>query len=303
MVPGTISVGESHMKVRKAVIPVAGLGTRMLPATKVIPKELVPIAGKPSVQWVVEAAVAAGIEQIIFVTSAGKSAIEDHFDRSAELERVLAERGKTDLLEAVIRARSLARIIAVRQAEPLGLGHAVLMAREAVGDEPFAVILPDELLHGVKPALAQCLEAADSGAVAGAEAVIGLVRVPRSDLHRYGIVAATPVNERTVRITDMVEKPKADAAPSDLAITGPYVLPPSIFEDLERIPRVATGEIQLTDALRTLCQRVPMMGRLIEGERLDTGHLLGFVQANVVKGLEDESIGPALRAWLESRLR
>ena len=198
--------------------------------------------------------------------------------------------------------RSLARIISVRQAEPLGLGHAVLMAREAVGDEPFAVILPDELLTGAAPALAQCIQCMDA-ANSGAEAVIGLVRVPRGDLHRYGIVAATPIDERTVRITDMVEKPKPEAAPSDLAITGPYVLPPSIFDDLEAIPRGAIGEIQLTDALRSLCKRVPMMGRLIEGERLDTGHLLGFLQASVVKGLEDESVGPALRAWLESRLR
>ena len=290
------------MKVTKAVIPVAGLGTRMLPATKVIPKELVPVAGKPSVHWVIEAAVEAGIEEIIFVTSAGKSAIEEHFARSPELERVLEARGKTDLLDAIVRASSLARIVAVQQNEPLGLGHAVLMAREAVGDESFAVILPDELLHGARPALAQCLEAFDSGVFPGAEAVIGLVRVPRSDVHRYGIVAAQALDEKTLRITDMVEKPRADVAPSDLAITGPYVLPPSVFQDLERIPRGAIGEIQLTDALRTLCQRVPVAGRLIEGERLDTGHLLGFVQANIVKALEDESIGPELRAWLNARL-
>lgn len=291
------------MKLRKAVIPVAGLGTRMLPATKVIPKELVPVAGKPSVQWVVEAAVEAGIEQIIFVTSAGKSAIEDHFDRSPDLERVLEARGKTALLDAVIRARSLARIISVRQAEPLGLGHAVLMAREAVGDEPFAVLLPDELLTGARPALAQCLDVFTSDAVPGAEAVIGLVRMPRTELHRYGIVAASAVSGHVVRITDMVEKPKPEAAPSDLAITGPYVLPPSIFEDLERIPRGAVGEIQLTDALRAMCQRVTVAGRLIEGERLDTGVTLGFVQANVVKGLEDPEIGEALREWLRERVR
>lgn len=291
------------MRIRKAVIPVAGLGTRMLPATKVVPKELVSVAGKPSVQWVVEAAVLAGIEEIILVTSGGKSAIEEHFGPADEIERVLAARGRTDLLDAMIRTRSLARVRSVRQDEPLGLGHAVLMAREAVGNEAFAVILPDELLHGAAPALTQCLDALESGAVAGAQGVIGLVRVPPADLHRYGIVAATQVNERVVRITDMVEKPEATAAPSDLAITGPYVLPPSIFDDLAAIQRGARPEIQLTDALRSLCQRAPVAGRIIEGERLDTGHLLGFVQANIVLALEDESIGAQLRAWLGERLR
>lgn len=286
------------MKPRKAVIPVAGLGTRMLPATKVIPKELVPVAGKPSVQWVVEAAVEAGIEEIVFVTSTGKSAIEDHFGPAPELERLLEERGKTTLLEAVRHASRLATVVSVRQDEPLGLGHAVLMAREAVGDEPFAVILPDELIHGAVPALAQCLDAF----AAGVDAVIGLVRVPTADLHRYGIVAADRVDERTVVIRDMVEKPEAADAPSDLAITGPYVLPSEIFDDLARIPRGTVGEIMLTDALIALCRRRRVIGRLIEGERLDTGHLLGFLQANVVMGLDDPLVGGELRAWLRGRM-
>ena len=194
------------------------------------------------------------------------------------------------------RLSALVSVISVRQDEPLGLGHAVLMARDAVGDEPFAVILPDELMHGTVPALAQCLDAS------GADPVIGLVRVPPADLHRYGIVAADRVDERTVVIHDMVEKPKAADAPSDLAITGPYVLPPEIFDDLARIPCAASGEIQLTDALRALCTRRRVIGRLIEGERLDTGHLLGFIQANVVMGLEHPEVGETLRAWLRGRM-
>lgn len=293
-------MGSDPFRLRKAVIPVAGLGTRMLPATKAIPKELVPVAGKPSVQWVVEAAVASGIEEIIFVTAAGKSAIEDHFRPAPELERILEERGKIELLDAVRSASKLVRVSSVRQDEPLGLGHAVLMAREVVGDEPFAVILPDELIHGAVGALAQCLDAFTVNA--GADAVIGLVRVPTSELHRYGIVAVDPVDDRTVVIHDMVEKPRAADAPSDLAITGPYVLPPEIFDDLARIPRGAIGEIQLTDALIALCKRRRVIGRLIEGERLDTGHLLGFLKANVVMGLEDPQVGEALREWLRGRM-
>jgi UTP--glucose-1-phosphate uridylyltransferase len=284
------------VKVRKAVIPVAGLGTRMLPATKVVPKELVPVAGKPAIQWVVESAVASGIEEIILVTAAGKSAIEDHFDCAPQLERVLRERGKRELLDIVEATRKLAKVVSVRQPEPLGLGHAVLMARAAVGDEPFAVILPDELVHGDEPALAQCLR--DTG---DAECVIGLVRVPRSEVHRYGIVHARDIDARTVLIDDMVEKPTSEDAPSDLAITGPYVLTPDVFDDLEQIGLGVIGEIQLTDALRALAARRRMAGRLIEGERLDVGHALGFVQANVVKTLADPQLGPALREWLRSR--
>ena len=285
------------MRVTKAVIPVAGLGTRMLPATKAIPKELVPVAGKPSVQWVVEDAAASGIEQVVFVTSAGKSAIEDHFRHAPELERVLEERGKRDLLEVVRRTRELVDVACVIQDQPLGLGHAVLMAKDAVGDEPFAVILPDELVHGRTPALAQCLEALTDGV----DAVIGVVRVPPQDVPRYGIVAASPLDARTVSISSVVEKPTLAEAPSDIAITGPYVLPPEIFDDLAAIPRGAIGEIQLTDGLLALCRRRRMVGRFIEGERLDTGHLLGFIQANVVKGLEDENVGASLREWLRSR--
>jgi UTP--glucose-1-phosphate uridylyltransferase len=286
------------MKVRKAVIPVAGMGTRLLPATKVVPKELVPVVSRPSIQWVVEAAVASGITDVVLVTSAGKSAIEDHFDRAPELERALEEKGKADLLAAVRRTRELARLASVRQAAPLGLGHAIACARSVVGDEPFAVILPDELVLGEPPALAQCLEtAAETGA-----STIGIVEVPLEDVPRYGIVDAREHGERTRRVLDLVEKPSMDEAPSRLAITGPYVLSPDIFTELERLRPGAGGELQLTDALRGLAARTEMYGRLIEGERLDVGQPLGFVQANVAMGLVDPDVGPALLDWLRARL-
>jgi UTP--glucose-1-phosphate uridylyltransferase len=285
------------MIVTKAIIPVAGLGTRMLPATKAIPKELVPVVRKPSVQWVVESVVEAGVTEIVFVTSGGKSAIEDHFDTAPLLEQALESKGKADLLDAVRAASRLARVVSVRQPVPLGLGHAVLMAREVVGDEPFAVVLPDELVAGAVPPLAQCLRAAGSAA-----GVIGLCRVPRSEVSRYGIVRAREHAPGTVIIEDMVEKPPIEAAPSDLAITGPYVLPPEVFDDLARVTPGSLGEIQLTDALRQLARRRTIAGRLIEGERLDTGHALGFIQANVVMGLADPAIGPALAAWLRQRV-
>jgi UTP--glucose-1-phosphate uridylyltransferase len=286
------------MRVRKAVIPVAGLGTRLLPATKCIPKELVPVVAKPAVQWVIESAAASGIEEVIFVTSAGKGALEDHFDRSPELERILAEKGKTELLEAVRGTRELCRISSVRQHAPLGLGHAVLCARELVGDEPFAVILPDEIVLATQPALRQCLDLAEE--VDGP--VIGIVEVPEEDVSRYGIVAVEERDEQSRIVTDLVEKPAAADAPSRLAITGPYVLVPEIFETLDGLPPGAGGEIQLTDGLRILAGKRGMHGRIIEGRRLDVGHPLGFVQANVELGLADSSIGPALHSWLAARL-
>jgi UTP--glucose-1-phosphate uridylyltransferase len=286
------------MKVRKAVIPVAGLGTRLLPATKCIPKELVPVVSRPSIEWVVEAAAASGISEIIFVNSAGKSAIEDHFDRSAELERSLEAKGKAELLAAVRRPRELARFASVRQHAPLGLGHAVACAREVVGNEPFAVILPDELVHGEVPALAQCLETAEA---LGAS-TIGLVDVPEADVVRYGIVKPSDHGPATRRIHDLVEKPSVADAPSTLAIAGPYVLVPEVFDALDALEPGAGGELQLTDALRVLAADAGMYGRLIEGERLDVGQPLGFVQANVALGLDDPEIGPALREWLRERL-
>ncbi len=284
--------------VRKVVIPVAGLGTRMLPATKVLPKEMVPIAGKPAIQWIVEDAAASGVEQVILVTSAGKSAIEDHFDASPILEQWLAARGKHDLLATVRATRQLARVIAVRQPEPLGLGHAILMAKEAVGNERFAVLLADDMLHADTPALKQCLDV-------DADCVLGLARVPREHAPRYGMVSvASTIDERTFLLDGMVEKPQPEDSPSDLAITGnPYILVPEIFSILERTPPGQNGEIQLTDALKVLATRARFAGRLVQGERLDIGNPLGFLQANVVKGLADASVGAAFAAWLKDRAR
>jgi UTP--glucose-1-phosphate uridylyltransferase len=284
-------------RVRKAVIPVAGLGTRMLPATKVVPKELVAVAGKPAVQWVVEAAVASGIEEIILVTAPGKSVVADHFAPAPALEAHLEARAKRELLDLVRASSSLARITCVVQREPLGLGHAVLMARDAVGRERFAVLLADELLHGPIPSLKQCLDV-------DADCVIGLARVPREDVRRYGIVSVKRrLDDRTFVLDGMVEKPSPDDAPSDLAITGnPYVLVPEVFDVLERTPRGSSGEIQLTDALKELATTTRFVGRIVEGERLDVGHALGFVQANVAKMLDDPALGPALREWLRRRV-
>jgi UTP--glucose-1-phosphate uridylyltransferase len=287
------------VRVRKAVIPVAGMGTRMLPATKAIPKELVCVVDRPSVQWVVEAARDSGIEQVIFVTSSGKSAIEDHFDRQPCLERLLELKGRADLVALVRDVSRGLSILSVRQPEPLGLGHAVLMAREAVGDEPFAVILPDELVAGPRPALAQCVEIANRAA----SPVIGLVRVPREHASRYGMVDADERDDGTVVIHDLVEKPDPADSPSDLAISGPYVLVPEVFDVLESSTPGRVGEIQLTDALRALTDgERPLLGCLIEGERLDVGQPLGFLQANVAYGLAHPELGAPLRAWLKRRL-
>ena len=287
------------MKIRKAVIPVAGLGTRLLPATKCIPKELVPVVNRPSIQWVVESAVASGITDVILVSSAGKSAIEDHFDSSPELERLLETKGRPALLEAVRLSSRLARFASVRQHAPLGLGHAVGCARELVGREPFAVILPDELVHGSRPALLQVIETAEA---LGAS-TIGIVEVPREDVVRYGIIDAEPHAESTRRVRDLVEKPLVAEAPSNLAITGPYVLVPEVFDELDSIEPGSGGELQLTDALRGLAAHQGLYGRLIEGERLDVGQPLGFVQANVALGLADPQVGAELRRWLHERLR
>ena len=286
------------MRVRKAVIPVAGLGTRMLPATKVIPKELVAVLDRPAVQWVVESVADSGVTEVIFVTAARKSAVLQHFEADPDLNAILSARGKSSALDGL---RDLCRRVtfsAAIQADPKGLGHAVLCAREAVGDEPFAVVLPDELRVGSVPALAQCLEtAAQSG-----ECVIGLERVDRAEVSRYGIVRARARDDRSVVIDDVVEKPPPELAPSDLAITGPYVLSPDIFGDLERLEPRGGGEIQLTDALVRLAGRRPLLGLLLEGERLDVGHPLGLAQANVALALRDPSLGRTLRTWLEARL-
>ena len=289
---------KSRAKIRKVVIPAAGLGTRFLPFSKAVPKEMLPIVDKPSIQYIVEEAVASGIEEVILVTSRGKSIVADHFDISYELEDTLAKRGKTELLGKVKEVSRMVRLISVRQKEPLGLGHAVLCAREALGDEHFAVILPDDLIDSAVPGIKQLInEYSQSG-----KAVVALEEVPDSRVHLYGIVKADEVKKRLYRIKHVVEKPKLKDAPSNLAIIGRYVLPPEILKILARLKPGKGGEIQLTDALQKLADRRILYGYKFRGTRYDSGDKLGFLQANVVYGLKRPDLGNRFRELLEKEL-
>ena len=266
-----------HPTVRKAVFPLAGHGTRFLPMTKSSPKEMLPVIDKPVVQYVVEEAVAAGIEQMVMVTGRGKRAIEDHFDISYELEDVLQKKNKTAVLTELRRITNLAQILYLRQKEALGLGHAVLCAELAVGDEPFAVALGDEILDGPKSGLAQLMEVyRELGAP-----VIGMQRVPLSEVSHYGIVAGTEIRKGLYRVDGLVEKPRIEDAPSDFAIIGRYLLTPDIFGILRTQAPGVGGEIQLTDALKTLAKNRPVYALEIEGDRFDTGDKMGFLKATV----------------------
>ncbi len=282
---------------RKAVIPAAGFGTRFLPATKAVPKEMLPLVDRPIIQYAVEEAVASGIEQIIIVIASGRSAIEEHFDSHPALERWLEDRGQIELLRAVRRITEVGTIAFVHQKEQLGLGHAVLMAKELVGDEPFAVLLPDDVMlnPGGTPVTGQLIEQhrAHRGSV------IALHRVPREDTSRYGIVAPVREEHRLVEIGDLVEKPPVDEAPSDLAVLGRYILSPKIFDKLETTQRGAGGEIQLTDALRALTREQPVFGYRFEGVRHDAGTRLGWLKANVALSLESDE-ADEFRAYVRS---
>ena len=286
------------MKLRKAVFPAAGLGTRFLPATKAQPKEMLPLVDKPIIQYVIEEAVAAGITQIIIVTGRGKNAIEDHFDVSYELEKLLEERGKTELLEEVRRISNMISVSYVRQKETLGLGHAVLVAKELVGDEPFAVMLGDDIIDAVVPCMRQMVEV--FGTHEGP--VVAVHQVPRDEISAYGVIAgqAEPTNDRLYRVSDMVEKPRKEEAPSDLAIIGRYILTPDIFEILEKTPRDKGGEIQLTNGIRVLAERRPVYAYRFEGRRHDAGNKLGFLKATVEFALKREDLGGPFRAYLKS---
>jgi UTP--glucose-1-phosphate uridylyltransferase len=285
-------------QVRKAVIPAAGLGTRFLPATKAVPKEMLPIVDVPTLQLVVEEALAAGIEEIVLVTGRGKGAIEDHFDRAYELERTLADRGKSALLAEVERVSKLVRLVSVRQKEPLGLGHAVLTARQAVGDEPVAVLLGDDLYdcEGKRPAIGQLIEA--SARLDGA-GVVALMEVEAGQEHLYGVVAGEPHDARTMKIREMVEKPAPGTAPSRQAIVGRYVLPAAIWPILERTPPGKGGEIQLTDALRELARQSAFYGLTVDGVRHDAGDKLGYLGANLAWALKREELRPGLLAIMQ----
>jgi UTP--glucose-1-phosphate uridylyltransferase len=285
-------------QVRKAVIPAAGLGTRFLPATKAIPKEMLPIVDVPTLQLIVEEAVAAGIEEIVLVTGRGKQSIEDHFDISFELERTLRDRNKLELLAQVERISKLVRLVSVRQKEPLGLGHAVLVARAAVGDEPVAVLLGDDLFdcEGHRPAIAQLIDAHHK---LDGRGVVSLLEVEAGQEHLYGVVAGEPAGEGLTRITDMVEKPAKGTAPSRLAIVGRYVLPAEIWPILARTPPGKGGEIQLTDALRTLAREGSgCYGLTVAGTRHDAGDRLGYLGACLAYALKRDDLRPGLVALM-----
>jgi UTP--glucose-1-phosphate uridylyltransferase len=283
-------------KIRKGVIPAAGLGTRFLPATKAVPKELLPIVDKPTIQYIVEEAVASGIEEIILITARGKGGIEDHFDVSVELEETLKKTKKDDLLRLVREISEMVRVVAIRQKEPKGLGHAVLCAREAVGEEPFAVLLGDDIVDADPPCLAQMMEVSRQKG----GGVIALLRVPETETHLYGIIRGEEVGERIYQITEMVEKPKPDQAPSNLAVIGRYVLPPEIFPILEKTPPGKGGEIQLTDALQELARREPLFGYEFVGDRYDAGDKVGYLQANIAFALKRPEMASRVKEFLET---
>jgi UTP--glucose-1-phosphate uridylyltransferase len=282
-------------KIRVAVFPAAGLGTRFLPATKAQPKEMLPLVDRPLIQYVVEEARDAGIERIVIVTGRGKNAIEDHFDTSFELEHTLAEKGKNGLLEEVRGVAELIPVAYVRQKQALGLGHAVLQARDLVGGEPFAVMLGDDIVDSAEPCIGQMMRLYEERG----NPVIALQEVPRAETRQYGIVAGEKVGDRVVKITDMVEKPPPEKAPSNLAIIGRYLLPPEIFSILEETRPEVGGEIQLTSALKTLLSRRPIDGYLFEGQRYDAGDKLGFLKATVELALKREDLGRAFREYLK----
>jgi UTP--glucose-1-phosphate uridylyltransferase len=289
-------------RIRKAVFPAAGLGTRFLPATKAQPKEMLPLVDKPLIQYGVEEALAAGCDQIIIVTGRGKQAIEDHFDVSYELEKMLEERGKTDLLGIVRAISDMIHVAYVRQKEALGLGHAVLMARELVGDEPFAVLLADDIIDAPTPCLKQMIGVyEDTGS-----SVIATQEVPGPAISSYGVLDAAPTDGRfagrAYEVRNLVEKPKPEEAPSNLAIIGRYILTPRIFDVLERTPTGRGGELQLTDGLRLLLQSEKIYGYRFEGTRYDTGDKLGFLKATVEFALQRDDLGADFRRYLEAVL-
>jgi UTP--glucose-1-phosphate uridylyltransferase len=289
------------MRVRKAVFPAAGWGTRFLPATKAQPKEMLPLVDKPVIQYAVEEAVAAGIEQVIIVTSSQKRAIEDHFDLDYELEHLLEEKGEIEKLRQIRHISDLAQIAYIRQKEQLGLGHAVLMAKDLIGHEPFAVILPDDVVVAERPCIGQLINAYHQAH----GSVVAVMEVEHEETRRYGMIAGDRVsegndNDRLYRVHDLVEKPEPDRAPSNLAIIGRYVLTPKIFEKLEQTQRGAGGEIQLTDAIEALMDEQGVFGYAFEGTRYDAGTTMGWLQASVELALTRPDIGGPFREYLRS---
>ena len=288
------------MRVRKAVFPAAGLGTRFLPATKAQPKEMLPLVDKPIIQYGVEEALASGCDQIIIITGRGKQAIEDHFDVSYELEKMLQERGKTDLLQIVRQISDMIHVFYVRQKEALGLGHAVLMARELVGNEPFAVLLADDVIDADPPVLKQMIDVFEQVQCS----VIAAQIIEGKAISSYGVLDMKPVPDRfdgrLYEVRNMVEKPRLEEAPSNLAIMGRYILTPTVFETLSDIKAGAGGELQLTDGMRMLLKKEKMYAYVYEGKRHDTGDKLGFLKATVEFALKRSDLGGPLREYLKS---
>ncbi len=284
------------MKVKKAVFPVAGLGTRFIPATKAMAKEMLPVVDKPIIQYAVEEAFHAGIEQIVFVTGRGKKALEDHFDRSYEIEHVLEQKGKTDLLRQIQElVPRTGTIVYTRQHEPLGLGHAIWCARDIIGDEPFAVLLADDLIQSPKPVLSEMVQKFDRLRASMA----AVMEVPKDQTDKYGILNAVDVEDQIVRIEDMIEKPSPEEAPSNLAIIGRYILMPKIFEYLGEKEAGAGGEIQLTDAMKKLLAEQPVFGYKFKGKRFDCGDKAGFQMANLAFALERPELKKRLSGFLK----
>lgn len=274
-------------KIRKAIIPAAGFGTRFLPATKSQPKEMLPLINKPTIQYIVEEAIASGIEHILIITGRNKRSIEDHFDHSIELENMLRSRGKWAQYKEVINIAKMADIHFIRQKEQLGLGNAVYCARCFVGDEPFAVLLGDDVIHHpTKPALRQMIEQYEQYG----KSIVGVQEVAKNDVSKYGIISGTRLDDHVYELNDLVEKPSVEQAPSNMAIVGRYIIHPDIFEILERTPPGSGGEIQLTDALKTLCRTHGMQANILEGKRFDIGDIWGYIQATLSLAMESDEL-------------
>jgi len=286
-------------KIQRAIFPAAGLGTRFLPATKAQPKEMLPLVDKPIIQYAIEEAINSEIESLVIITGRGKNAIEDHFDVSYELEKTLEERGKSDLLGRVRTVSELAHIAYIRQKEALGLGHAVSMARDLVNDEPFAVLLGDDVITGEVPCIRQMMDIYEKYRAS----VVALMEVPEDETGRYGVIKGTPLPDcdgSIFEVEDMVEKPAKGTAPSNLAIIGRYILTPGIFTALEETGKGSGGEIQLTDGLRRLLSRERILAYKFKGKRYDAGDKLGFLQATVEFALKNEELGAEFKAYLKA---
>jgi UTP--glucose-1-phosphate uridylyltransferase len=283
------------MRVRKAVIPAAGLGTRFLPATKAQPKEMLPIVDKPGIQYIVEEAIKAGIEEILIITGRNKTSIINHFDRAVELEHNLKEKNKIELLQKVEEITDMANLHYVRQIEPKGLGHAILCAKTFVGEEPFAVLLGDDIVHSEEPCVKQLINVFEKERAS----VLGVQTVDPSQVDKYGIVDGEKLSDRTYKVNDMVEKPSVENAPSNVAILGRYILTPKIFELLEKTEPGKGGEIQLTDAIKALAEFEDIYAYDFKGQRYDTGDKLGYLKATVEFGMRHEDVGDAFKEYLK----